>query len=129
MEDFQDLKIVGFSEELVRESERGKDFKLMPLQLSGIPPPGWASLLEWRYAQSHPGIKRSIKVEGAHIYVDCVPEELPVILEELKPMVAAANADHRSSIEQQRQLLDQAQGKVASDKERVDTVKKKLKFE
>ena len=129
MEDFQDLKIIGFAEELVRASGKGKDFKLMPLQLSAIPPTGWASLLEWRYAQSHPGIKRSIKVEGAHIYVDCVPEELALILEELKPMVTATNADHRSSIAQQRQLLDQAQGKAASDQERVEAVKKKLKFD
>jgi hypothetical protein len=129
MEDFHDIKIIGFAEELVRASEKGEDFKLMPLQLSGIPPTGWASLLEWRYAQSHPGIKRSVKVEGAHIYVDCVPEELALILEELKPMVAATNADHRSSIAQQRQLLDDAQGKSASDKERVEAVKKKLKFD
>jgi hypothetical protein len=129
MEDFRDLKIVGFSEEFVRASGKGENFKLMPLRLSGVPPPEWPSLLEWRYAQSHPGIKRSIKVEGIHVYVDCVPEELALILEELKPMVTATNADYRSSIAQQRQLLEDAQGKTASDKERVEAVKKKLQFD
>jgi hypothetical protein len=128
MEDFQDLKIIGFSEPLVRASGKGKDFKLMPLQLSGHPPMQWASLLEWRYAQSHSGNKRSVKVEGAHIYVDCVPEELSQILEDLKPMVAATNADHRSFIAQQQELLEQME-REASEKERLEAVKKTLKFD
>ena len=86
-------------------------------------------MLEARYAQSLSGNKRSIKVQGGSIYVDCVPEELPAILEDLKPMVLQTNEEYRA--EQVRLALQRetSEGTASAVKQRLEDVKKLLNFD
>jgi hypothetical protein len=126
---FEDLKIVSYDPAKVRASRHGGGLRQMPLLLSGSPPAGWAPLLESEYANSLSGNKRSISVEGLYIYVDCVPEELAAILEDLKPMVSKTNEEYKA--EQVRLAARQKirDAEAAAVKQRLEHVKGKLKFD
>ena len=101
----------------------------MPLQLSARPPLEWGPLLEAQYEHSPAGKKRTIKVVGAYIYVDCVPEELAAILEDLKPMVSQTNEAYRADLARQAAQRQKAETDAAAEKPRLEGVKKGLKFD
>ncbi len=126
---FNDLKIVGFDPARVTSSQQGAGMRQMPLQLSARPPLEWGPLLEARYEHSFSGNKRTIKVLGAYIYVDCVPEELAAILEDLKPMVSQTNEAYRADLARQAAQRQKAETDAAVEKQRLEDVKKGLKFD
>jgi hypothetical protein len=126
---FNDLKIVGYDPARVRSSQQAAEMRQMPLQLSARPPMGWGPLLEARYEHSFSGNKRTIKVEGAYIYADCVPEELAAILEDLKPMVSQTNETYRADLARQAAQQQKAETDAVAEKQRLEDVKKGLKFD
>jgi len=126
---FNDLKIVGFDPARVTSSQQGAGMRQMPLQLSARPPLEWGPLLEARYEHSFSGDKRTIKVIGAYIYVDCVPEELAAILEDLKPMVSQTNEAYRADLARQAAQRQKAETDAVAEKQRLEDVKKGLKFD
>jgi hypothetical protein len=130
MDKFQDLKIVGFEERSVRPSNRAAGLRQMPLLLSSTAPPGWASLLEAKCERNWSQNKRrSISVGGVYIYVDCVPEELNAILQDLKPMVATTNGEYREVLARQEHFRDQADKEAGAEKARLEYIKKNLNFD
>jgi hypothetical protein len=130
---FNDLKIVGFDPARVTSSQQGAGMRRMPLQLSERPPLDWGPLLEARYEHSFSGNKRTnkrtIKVVGAYIYADCVPEELAAILEDLKPMVSQTNEAYRADLARQAAQRQKAETDAVAEKQRLEEVKKGLKFD
>ena len=101
----------------------------MPLQLSARPPLEWGPLLEARYAHSFSGNEWTIKVVGASIYVDCVPEELAAILEDLKPMVSRTNEAYRADLARQAAQRQKAETDDVAERQRLEEIKKSLKFD
>jgi hypothetical protein len=99
----------------------------MPLQLSSTAPPGWASLLEAKCEKNWS--QRSISVGGVYIYVDCVPEELNAILQDLKPMVATTNGEYREVLARQEHFRDEADKEVRAEKARLEYIKRNLNFD
>jgi hypothetical protein len=126
---FNDLKIVGFDPARVTSSQQGGEMRQMPLQLSARPPLEWGPLLEARYEHSFSGNKPTIKVVGASIYVDCVPEELAAILEDLKPMVSQTNEAYRADLARRAAQRQKAETDAVAEKQRLEDVKKGLKFD
>jgi hypothetical protein len=86
-------------------------------------------LLEARYEHSFSGNKRTIRVVGAYIYADCVPEELSAILEDLKPIVSQTNEAYRADLARQAAQRQKAETDAAAEKQRLEDVKKGLKFD
>jgi hypothetical protein len=126
---FNDLKIVAYDPSRVRSSQQAAEMRQMPLQLSERPPVEWGPLLERQYEHSSSGNKRTIKVEGAYIYADCVPEELAAILEDLKPIVSQTNEAYRAELARRAAQRQKAETDAVAEKQRLEDVKKGLKFD
>ena len=126
---FNDLKIVGFDPARVTSSQQGAEMRQMPLQLSARPPLEWGPLLEAQYEHSFSGNKRTIQVVGASIYVDCVPEELAAILEELKLMVSHTNEAYRANLARQAAQRQKAETDAVAERQRLEEIKKSLKVD
>ena len=126
---FTDLKIVGFDPARVTSSQQGAAMRQMPLQLSARPPLEWGPLLEARYEHSFSGNGRTVKVIGASIYVDCVPEDLAVILEDLKSIVSQTNEAYRADLARQAAQWEKAETDAVAEKQRLEDIKKGLKFD
>jgi hypothetical protein len=126
---FNDLKIVGFDPARVTSSQQGTEMRQMPLQLSARPPLEWGPLFEARYEHSFSGNKRTIRVVGAYIYVDCVPEDLAAVLEDLKPIVSQTNEAYRADLARQTAQRQKAETDAVAEKQRLEDVKKGLKFD
>ena len=63
------------------------------------------------------------------IYVDCVPEELAAILADLKPIVSQTNEAYRADLARQAAQRQKAETDAVAEKQRLEDVKKGLKFD
>ena len=126
MEDFEDLTIVDFDDSQVQSSRLAPSFKRMALVLSSAPPPGWGPMLQSKYHLRY--VDKRIEVSGRNVWVECQPENLQTVLDELKPLVAETNAEIKESIARlKREQEDRDQGAMA-EKQRLANIKKNLKF-
>ena len=91
-ESFEQIRITDLDIDLTQTSQEASGFRRLYLKLSGEPPPEWVKIFEKeRRFPRHP-IWRNAWVVGAHIVIDCVPEELEQFgLNHLKEDVANAN--------------------------------------
>ncbi|MGO8926245.1 MAG: hypothetical protein ACLQU3_05060 [Limisphaerales bacterium] len=89
---FDKIRITDLDIDLTQTSQEASGFRRLYLKLSGEPPPEWVKIFEQeRRFPPHP-IWRNSWVVGAHIVIDCVPEELEQFgLNHLKEDVANAN--------------------------------------
>lgn len=127
MDDFDDLKIVDFDDSQVQSSRLAPSFKRMALVLSSAPPAGWGAMLQSKYHLR--SVDKRIEVAGRNVWVECQPENLQTVLDELKPLVAETNAEIRESMARlKREQEERDQGAMA-EKERLANIKKNLKFD
>jgi hypothetical protein len=93
-EPFEEIRITDLDVDLAQPSDEAPGFRRLYLKLSGEPPPEWVRLFEQkRRFPRHPSWRKAWIV-GAHIVVECVPEELEEFqLNHLKEDVADANRD------------------------------------
>jgi hypothetical protein len=91
-EPFEEIRITDFDVALTRPSQEAPGFQRLYLKLSQEPPRQWVKIFEQeRRFPRHP-VWRKAWVVGAHIVVECVPEELEQFqLNHLKEDVATAN--------------------------------------
>jgi hypothetical protein len=89
---FDKIRITDLDIDLTQASQEASGFRRLYLKLSREPPPEWVKTFEQeRRFPPHP-IWRNAWVVGAHIVIDCVPEELEQFgLNHLKEDVANAN--------------------------------------
>jgi hypothetical protein len=89
---FEEIRITDFDVALTRPSQEAPGFQRLYLKLSQEPPRQWVKIFEQeRRFPRHP-VWRKAWVVGAHIVVECVPEELEQFqLNHLKEDVATAN--------------------------------------
>jgi hypothetical protein len=91
-ETFEEIRITDLDVDLTQPSHEAPGFRRLYLKLSAEPPPEWVLMFEQeRRFPRHP-TWRNAWVVGAHIVVECLPEELQQFqLNHLKEDVANAN--------------------------------------
>ena len=129
-EPFEEIRITDLDIDLTRPSQEAPGFQRLYLKLSGEPPPEWVRIFEQaRRFPARPNWRKAWVV-GAHIVIECIPEELEQAhLNHLKEDVANTNkkfleSNARSDAENLRQLDD----KEATRKQLME-LRGKLKFD
>ena len=127
---FDQIRITDLDIDLTQASPEASGFQRLYLRLSGEPPPEWVSLFEEKRRFPPRPIWRNAWVIGAHIVVDCVPEELEQSgLNHLKEDVANANNEFlESSARDEADNLREFQKKQATRKQ-LEEVRARLKFD
>ena len=100
------------------------------LKLSGEPPPEWVKIFEEKRRFARHPVWRSAWVIGAHIVIDCSPEELEQSgLNHLKEDVTVANSEFlESSARREADNLRQFETQEAARKQ-LEELRAKLKFD
>ena len=127
---FEKICITDLDIDLTQTSQEASGFRRLYLKLSGEPPPEWVKIFEQeRRFPLHP-IWRNAWIVGAHIVIDCVPEELEQFgLNHLKEDVANANNKFLQWVAQSdAENLRQFQEKEATRRQ-LEELKVKLKFD
>ena len=127
MEFFEDLRIVSFDDSKVQVSRRGPPFKRLALVLSSEPPKGWASILQSKYSAWT--VDKRIEVAGCNVWVDCRPEDLQAVLDDLKPLIAQTNTELRAELARLKREQEERDQAVTDERERFANIKKKLNFD
>jgi hypothetical protein len=129
-EPFEKIRIIDLEIDLTQPSHEAPGFRRLYLKLSGEPPREWVNIFEQkRRFPRHPSWRKAWIV-GAHIVVECVPEELEQSqLNHLKEDVAEANKDFlewaaKNDAEILRQLRERAEARNQLEKLRT-----RLKFD
>jgi hypothetical protein len=129
-ESFEQIRITDLDIDLTQTSQAASGLRRLYLKLSVEPPLEWVKIFEQhRRFPRHP-VWRNAWVVGAHIVIDCVPEELEQFgLNHLKEDVANANNEFlESSARDAADNLRQCQKKEAARKQ-LEELKAKLKFD
>jgi hypothetical protein len=129
-EQFDKIRITDLDIDLSQVSQGSSGLRRLYLKLSGEPPPEWVKAFEQeRRFPRHP-VWRNAWVIGAHIVIDCVPEELEQFgLNHLKEDVTNVNNSFlASSARNEADDLRQFQEKEATRKQ-LEELRAKLKFD
>lgn len=105
-----DIKIVGVNEQRTKQAE-GRLFDVY-LSLSSSPPSGWAEFFDSAWHSQFYNMKREAHVEGSHLVVRCVPEEVG---QYHKAYLTAAVADANRQFQ-----AEAATAAAASERKRLD---------
>ena len=89
---FEEIRITDLDVDLTQPSDEAPGFRRLYLKLSEEPSPEWVKIFEQERRFPPHQIWRNAWVVGAHIVVECVPEELEHFqLNHLKEDVATVN--------------------------------------
>ena len=127
---FDKIRITDLDIDLSQMSQGSSGLRRLYLKLSGEPPPEWVKAFEQERRFPRRPIWRNAWVIGAHIVIECVPEELEQFgLNHLKEDVANANNEFlESSAQDDADNLRQFQKKEATRKQ-LEELRAKLKFD
>lgn len=106
----------------------------MYLELSQTPPSGWSGFFDQERSFPRHSMWRRAWIEGKHIVIDCVPEELERYhLSDLKEDVSNANLKYDQAAEREIQRSKREEElekkKADNEKERLDNLKGRLDFD
>jgi len=129
-ESFEQIRISDADIDLTQTSQEASGLRRLYLKLSGEPPPEWVEIFEKKRRFPRDPIWRNAWVVGAHIVIDCVPEELEQSgLNHLKEDVTNANSEFlESSARHDAENLRQFEKKEATRKQ-LEELRAKLKFD
>ena len=89
---FEEIRIIDLDVDLTQPSQEAPGFRRLYLKLSEEPSPEWVKIFDQERRFPPHQVWRNAWVLGAHIVVECVPEELKQFqLNHLKEDVATAN--------------------------------------
>jgi hypothetical protein len=127
---FEQIRISDLDTDLSQMFQGESGFQRLYLKLSGEPPPEWVKTFERKRRFPRHPIWRNAWVVGAHIVIDCSPEELEQFgLNHLKEDVADANSEFlESSARHEADNLRQFERKEATRKQ-LEELRAKLKFD
>jgi hypothetical protein len=129
-EPFEEIRIIGLDVDLTQPSQEAPGFRRLYLKLSEEPPPEWVKIFEQeRRVPSH-RVWRSAWVVGAHIVVECVPEDLEQSqLNHLKEDVANTNRKFSECAATKRaEILHQLRER-AEVRKQLEKLRGRLKFD
>jgi hypothetical protein len=129
-ESFEPIRITDLDIDLTQTSQEASGLRRLYLKLSGEPPPEWVKIFEKKRRFPRDPVWRNAWVVGAHIVIDCVPEELERSgLNHLKEDVTNANNEFlESSARHEADNLRQFEKEEATRK-RLEELRAKLKFD
>jgi hypothetical protein len=129
-ESFEPIRITDLDIDLTQTSQEASGLRRLYLKLSGEPPPEWVKIFEQKRRFPRDPVWRNAWVVGAHIVIDCVPEELERSgLNHLKEDVTNANNEFlESSARHEAENLRQFEKEEATRKQ-LEELRAKLKFD
>jgi hypothetical protein len=129
-EPFEEIRIIDLDVDLTQPSQEARGFRRMYLKLSAEPPPEWVRIFEQERRFPPHRIWRNAWVIGAHIVVECVPEELEQShLNHLKEDVAKANKKFSEwAVKNDAQILRQLRERTEVRKQ-LEELRGRLKFD
>ena len=102
----------------------------MYLELSESPPPEWQSLFTEKRKFPRHSMWREAWIEGKYIVVHCVPEEIEQYhLKDLREDVQNVSLKYNQLLEQQRRNLKDDERRKQEEREKLESIRKKLKFD
>ena len=127
---FDKIRITDLDIDLTQTSQEASGLQRLYPKLSGEPPPEWVKIFEEKRRFPRHPVWRNAWVVGAHIVIDCVPEELEQSgLNHLKEDVTNANNEFlESSARHDAENLREFQDKEATRKQ-LEGLRAKLKFD
>jgi len=127
---FTDIRIVDLDVELTRPSTKASGLRHMFLRLSNDPPLEWIEFFNAERRFPRHSMWRHAWIEGQHIVVDCVPEEIERHhLPYLKEEVSTANDKYREHLQILNRRKISEEKAAVEEEERLKNVKANLKFE
>jgi hypothetical protein len=127
---FTDIRITGLNADATEQSPTAPGLRLMYLSLSEAPPDVWCQIFAAERQFPRHSMWRRAWTDGASIVVDCVPEELEQHhLRDVKEDVANSNAKFRDFLTQEARRTEAAQQAEQRERDRIEEVKKRLKFD
>ena len=129
-ESFEEIRITDLDADLTQPSQEAPGFRHLYLKLSEEPPPEWVKIFEQERRFPSHRIWRNAWVVGAHIVVECVPEELEQSqLNHLKEDVAKANKKFSEwAVKNDAEILRQLRER-AEVRKQLEELRGKLKFD
>jgi len=129
MADFADVTIVDLDVDRTEPSGKAAGLRHMHLRLSGEPPEEWVESFNNSRRFPRHGMWRHAWIEGAHIVVDCVPDEIEQYhLADLKQDVAVANKEYREHLQKAARAEEHDQREAANERKRLEELRKRLSF-
>lgn len=125
---FTDISITGLDKAATEQSPTASGLRLMHLTLSDFPPHVWTQLFDAEREFARHSKWRHARIQGALIVVDCVPEELPEHLRDLKEDVANSNNKFRGYLAQEERRSIAAEEAAKLERERIEQISKGLDF-
>jgi hypothetical protein len=130
MSNFEDIKIIDWDVNKTRPSDKGSEMRQVYLKLSSTPTQTWRDFFNQSTQLTIDSMKRETWLEGEYIVIDCVPDELEKHhLKNLKKHVQFANENYRKYIEQSNNETEEYALKQKNEKEKLNELKKRLKFD
>jgi hypothetical protein len=127
---FSPIKIVGLDIDMTRPSETAPGLRLMHLTLSDDPPFEWVQLFERERAFVRHSNWRRAWIEGRHIVIDCVPEEIEKYhLNDLKTDVENCNKKYAESLASSDAAIANQVHADQQERERLEKLRSTLKFD
>ena len=125
-----DLRIVGLDADKTQPSHRASGLRHIYLRLSSHPPAVWAKCFAQSREFPRHSMWRKCWIEGSHIVVDCVPEEIERYhLQDLKQDVEVANRDYRQWLAQREAAERRKQEAATAEQARIAGMAARLKFD
>lgn len=126
MSEFVDIKIIDLALDRTAHSDTAPGLRHMYLELSDRPPAEWSDFFDQERQFPRHSMWRHAWIEGNHIVVDCVPDEIERYhLADLKQDVTGANAHYNEHRRAKDQQLASAKAAEAAEKERLEQLRSK----
>lgn len=126
---FEDIRIIGLDEDRTFKPDTGKALFHMYLRLSGEPATEWEQIFEVERRFPRHSMWRKAWVEGNHIIVHCVPDELEKYhLNDLKQDVKNANTKFRDYLTELAQSEEQERARGQRETNQIHDLKQRLDF-
>jgi hypothetical protein len=129
-EPFEEIRITDLDVDLTQPSQEAPGFRRLYLKLSEEPPPEWVRIFEQERRFPSHQTWRNAWVVGAHIVVECIPDELEHFqLNHLKEDVANANKKFSEfAATKNAEILQQVRERAEARKQ-LEELRTKLKFD
>ncbi|WP_313140301.1 hypothetical protein [Leclercia sp.] len=119
------MKVINVNARLSSTSEFMGD---RYLEVDGKISPNWAHFFDSAHANSWHNMKRSVRVEGNYIVVNCPLEELQTQINEIQNHCAQADRDLAAWNAEQLSIQQQQQQETDEAEKKANAVFKNLKF-
>jgi hypothetical protein len=127
---FTEIRIVDLEVERTEQSPTASGLRLMHLSLSANPPDEWTQIFDQERGFARHTMWREARIEGRHIVVDCLPEELEQYhLRDLKQDVATTNGKYREWLVRRDEIAAREAEQKKAELERLRSVKAGLNFD